>query len=179
MQRFGRTSKSGANLAVILTLLSAILAGCSAQPAVDSAAVPAPLPPPIDPGDERGACIGATARYETCAYAIAIFGPEGAPSSIVSRKLASTSDDGQAVWEELDRLQPPVIPRGATLEFGSCRYGQAVDDTVLAVVPPHDDTAPEYIAATGWAYRVELPSGHFTVLDAAAVDCFNSTIGAD
>jgi hypothetical protein len=159
-------------------VLLTALAGCSSQPAVETAAQQPP-PPAIDPGDERGACIGATARYETCAYSIAVFGPEDAPRSIVSRKLASTSDDGQVVWEELDRLQPPALPRGTTLEFGSCRHGQAADDTILAVVPPHDETSPEYIGAAGWAYRVELPSGHFAALDAGAVDCFNSAIGAD
>lgn len=178
MQCFGRQAAPGLKPVTIFTLLLAALAGCSSQSAVETAA-PQPAPPAIDPGDERGACIGATAGYETCAYSIAVFGPEDAPRSIVSRKLASTSDDGQVVWEELDRLQPPVLPRGTTLEFGSCRYGRAVDDTVLAVVPPHDETSLEYIGAAGWAYRVELPSGHFAALDAAAVDCFNSAIGAD
>jgi hypothetical protein len=157
--------------------LLAVLAGCATQP-IEPAAAPADAPI-LDTSEERGACIGATARYETCTYAIAVFGPEAAPKLLVSRRMASTQDDGQPVWEELDRLQAPALPPGGSLELSSCRLQGTPDDTVVALLPNHDAASPEHIAAAGWAYRIELPSGRFAALDAGAVDCINNAIDAD
>jgi hypothetical protein len=162
-----------------LVAMLAALAGCANQPAGTATTPASDAAPILDTSEERGACIGATAQYETCSYAIAVFGPEAAPTLIVSRKLARMNADGQPEWQELDRLHAPSLPRGGSLEFGACRYRAAPDDTVLALLPPYDETSPEHIVAAGWAYRIDLPSGHFVALDAASVDCSNGTIGAD
>ena len=168
-----------AGIAAIVATALAVLAGCATEQAGNTN-VPTPdVAPILDTSEERGACIGATAKYETCAYAIAVIGPEDQPRMILSRKEAGMSEDGQAQWQELDRLDAPAVPRGGSLVFGICRDRGAQDDTILALLPVHDDTAPEFIAAANWAYRVELPSGRFVALDARGVDCTNTAIGAD
>lgn len=173
MNSYNRTT----GLATGSLALFAILAGCATQPASPpQARTEAPI---LDTSDERGACIGATAKYDTCNYAIAVFGPEAAPKLIVSRKMASMQDDGQPVWEELDRLQAPALPPGGSLELSSCRLQGVEDDTIVALLPIHDANSPEHIVAANWAYRVDLPSGRFDALDAAAVDCVNNAIDAD
>jgi hypothetical protein len=162
-----------------LAALLATLAACTTPPIEKSNPAPSTEAPILDTSEERSACIGATAKFETCTYSIAVFGPEIAPKVIVSRKLSEMSTDGQPVWEEQDRLPAPALVPGGSLELSSCRLHGVADDTVVALLPPHDENAPDHIAAAGWAYRVELPSGRFQVLDAAAVDCVNNTIGAE
>jgi hypothetical protein len=162
-----------------LVALLAALAGCATQPTGTTTAPPPTEAPPLDTSEERGACIGATAHYETCTYGIAVIGPPGRPRMIVSQKMVGTRPDGQPEWQELDHLDAPTVPVNGSVEFGSCRYQGAVDDTIVALLPFFDDTSPEYIAAAGWAYRIDLPSGHFAALDATAVDCVNTTIGVD
>lgn len=165
-------------IAIAAALLAA-LGGCANRPMDDASTAKPETAPVLDTSEERGACIGATAHYETCTYSITVFGPYETPVAIVSRKLAAMKSDGQPEWQELDRLDAPAVPRGGALEFGACRNQGAEDDTIVALLPPYDATAPEHIAAAGWAYRIDLPSGRFMALDAAAVDCINTTIGAD
>lgn len=175
---YGHAGKAGQRIAPLAVLL-ATLAGCTTQPIDQSPSPQQPAAPILDTSEERSACIGATANFETCTYSIAVLGPEATPKFIVSRRLAEMSTDGQPVWAEQDRLPAPALLPGGSLELSSCRLRGAADDTIVALLPLHDETAPEHIAAAGWAYRVELPSGRFQALDAAAVDCVNSAIGAD
>lgn len=163
---------------VVATTLAA-LAGCATDQHKGPAVTGSDVAPVLDTSEERSACIGATAHYETCTYGIAVLGPELAPKVIVSRRMASMNDDGQPVWEEQDRLPAPALPANGSLELGSCRQQGTADDTIVALLPPHDETSPEFIGAVGWAYRVDLPAGRFKALDAAAIDCINSAIGAD
>lgn len=164
---------------IVIATLLAVLAGCGTQSTRDTEPAESDIAPILDTSDERGACIGATAQYETCTYAIAVFGPEATPRLIVSRKLESTKADGQPVWHEQDRLNAPALPPGGALEFSTCRQNGTPDDTIVALLPIHDETSPEYIKAAGWAYRIELPSGRFNTVDAASIDCINNATGAE
>ncbi|HSB96058.1 MAG TPA: hypothetical protein VLC91_06405 [Spongiibacteraceae bacterium] len=153
-----------------------LLCGCAAQQKVESPPTPAAAAAEVN--DQQGACIGG-ASYELCSFAVNVVEKNLIPIAFVSKKSLGDGPDGNPTWEILDEIALPSNMAGRFIQYASCRYSGESDDTVVALVPPHDSEAPEYIKAADWAFKVALPSGKFQELDSAKVDCINTAIGAE
>lgn len=158
----------------------ATVAGCTTQqtdrqvPAADRAADGGG----IDNG--RGLCIAGKQAEDTCAFAIGLLEDDKEqPVALLSRELIDYDTGGHPNWRVKDRLAVPRDNRNVHLEVGSCRLDGTPDQTVVAMVPGYDQSGPEWIRASDWAYRVQLPSGKFLRMAPARIDCANTAIDAD
>jgi hypothetical protein len=155
-----------------LILVTLLLCGCAAQQKAEKPSHSA------EASDQQGACIGG-ASYELCSFAVNVLEKNSTPIAFVSKRALGDDADGKPIWGILDEVSLPSNLAGRFIQYASCRYNGESDDSVVALVPPHDSEAPEYIKAAGWAFKVALPSGKFQELDFQKVDCVNTAIDAD
>ena len=139
------------------------------------------VPPyPAGVGDVKGTCIGVNRNHDPCEYSLGILEDRNAmPFLLAVEKLEKRDAKGKPVWRVLDSLPYPRHDGTTVFEYASCRYRGRDDDTVMALVPAHDESSPEYIGAKNWAYKVNLSSGRLEKVDPAQVDCANTMIGAE
>lgn len=158
-----------------LLLITFLLSSCLSQPKIGETIHPSP-------GDwaGRGVCIFKSENYEKlCSYSVSIFERNSTPQLVVSLKKITREADGHPTWKIIDTVALPRYLAGKIIESGICRYNEKADDSIVAVVDSYGENSPEYIRAQGWAYKVDESSGKFMKINADAVDCINTAIGAD
>jgi hypothetical protein len=140
--------------------------------------------PPYPAGleDVGGICLSdASVPGHVCDFSIGFVGDAGADPElepvvryIVAGRL-SGRDGIKALWQITDALPYPKVAKGFSWQAGNCRVGQVIDDKVVAIVGPGDKQ--EYLNNVTWAWRLDLSSGKFQVVDPASVDCINEAYG--
>jgi hypothetical protein len=132
--------------------------------------------PPFPDGMYQGggACIGAQA---SCDRGVGVLiSAAGKKVGVYATRDAGRDERRGPLWAVTDVISYPEVPKGHELVWASCRCDKVEDASVIAVVK---NSKQQYLAATGWAYRVDQRSGKLNKLDPKRVDCFNTALEAD
>ena len=140
--------------------------------------------PPYPEGlrEVGGACLSdSTEPGHVCDYAIGLLADTSADPDAepVMRYVTAGSlagrDGATALWKITDAQAYPKVAKGFFWQAGTCRVDKVGDARVIAIV--RQGLQQEYLGDVAWAWRLDLESGKFTVVDPVRVDCINEGYG--
>lgn len=119
-----------------------------------------------------GACVGPPGSTRECVVSIGTLDPEGggAPIALYSGRQAGQDGEGRLFWTVTDIIGLPTIPDGHFLNYSMCRTDLAGLHPVAVMRGGSAEVTPE---STTWTAALELDSGRFVEIAAAAMTCEN------
>ncbi|HTR00618.1 MAG TPA: hypothetical protein VMH83_11530 [Candidatus Acidoferrum sp.] len=157
----------------VLTLVALLLGGCTTQPRVGDI-----IHPKAGEFGGTGLCLDGNGKYPTCAFSISAFPNDVTPTAVAALVSVAKDATGLPAWRVVDLVALPRGMNGKHVQFDACRFSEDASVPVVGVFELPTRDSPEFLTASGWAYKLELPAGKFVAVKPESVSCA-AVVGED